>query len=296
MGYGIDEEAERMVLDGEAGVPPGSLVKGKLMGVQIAKNKATPDDIEAVARDYVNCVEKLSKYADVIVVNVSSPNTENLRDLQRQEPLTRILQAVVGAAQKTDRKTKPAVMVKVSPDEDSKEQVEGICKAIWDSGVDGVIVGNTTKRRPDPLPASTKLSPTEEKTLQEQGGYSGPQLFEGTVNLVRRYRQTLDRFVDERQPSPPSKEFLEQDTSFSAKSADDAQSQPPLHLPAASSPATDTATSIPTNPTAPPSSDTPDTHTTPARKIIFCSGGITNGKQALEALNAGADMVQIYTA
>ena len=71
VGLGIDEEAERDVLDGEAGVPPGSLTKGKLLAVQVAKNKSTPDtDIEAVKRDYVYCVEALARYADIIVVNM----------------------------------------------------------------------------------------------------------------------------------------------------------------------------------------------------------------------------------
>ena len=69
-GFGMDEFAEQRVLDGEAGVPPGSLVEGKLMAVQVAKNKNTPDDdLEAVKRDYVYCVEALARYADIIVVN-----------------------------------------------------------------------------------------------------------------------------------------------------------------------------------------------------------------------------------
>ena len=138
MGFGLHEDAEQRVLDGEAGVPPGSLVEGKLMAVQVAKNKFTPDnDIEAVKRDYVYCVEALSRYADIIVVNVSSPNTPGLRGLQSVEPLTNILTGVVEAAKKANRKTTPAVMVKVSPDEDSDEQVSGICDAVWESGVDG---------------------------------------------------------------------------------------------------------------------------------------------------------------
>lgn len=229
MGLGADAAAEQKVLNGEAGVPPGSLVAGKLMGVQISKNKETPDDVESVVRDYVTCVEKVGKYGDIIVVNVSSPNTEGLRDLQAQGPLTRILTAVTQAAQKIDRKTKPRVMVKVSPDEDSQEQVSGICQAIYDSGVDGVIVGNTTRQRP----SSAALTEEEQLTLKETGGYSGPQLFPRTVNLVGKYRQTLD---DE-----------------AAKHGGD-------------------------------------------KKVIFGSGGITNGRQALEVLKAGADMVQIYTA
>ena len=69
-GFGMDEQAEQSVLDGKAGVPPGSLVNGKLLAVQVAKNKFTPDeDLEAVKRDYVYCVDALSRYADIVVVN-----------------------------------------------------------------------------------------------------------------------------------------------------------------------------------------------------------------------------------
>lgn len=128
-GYGIDEEAERIVLNGEAGVPPGALVQGKMLAIQVAKNKDTPDgDHDAVRRDYVACVEHVAKYADVIVVNVSSPNTPGLRSLQKAEPLQHILTGVVGAARAIERKAKPKVMVKVSPDEDSESEVLGICQ------------------------------------------------------------------------------------------------------------------------------------------------------------------------
>ena len=123
-GLGIGEEAEELVLNGDAGVPPGSLVDGKMLAVQVAKNKFTKDeDIDAVMNDYVYCVERLAPYADILVVNVSSPNTPGLRTLQRVEPLTRILEGVVGAAKSVKRKTTPKVMVKVSPDEDQDEQM-----------------------------------------------------------------------------------------------------------------------------------------------------------------------------
>lgn len=245
-GLGIDEEAERLVLDGEAGVPPGSLVDGKLLAVQIAKNKFTPaDDFEAVKRDYVYCVNTLARYADIIVVNVSSPNTPGLRSLQRVEPLTNILSGVVAAAQSTNRKTKPKIMVKVSPDEDTDEQIEGIAEAIWRSGVDGVIVGNTTNRRTGLVKDTHPINAKDEKTLQETGGYSGPQMFERTLGLVKRYRKLLDH------APPPS-----------------------------SSPESTTQTI--TNPTTP--------------KTIFATGGITNGHQALQILNAGASIAMVYTA
>lgn len=193
-GFGLHETAEERVLNGEAGVPPGSLKEGRLLAVQVAKNKDTPEsDIAAVTRDYVYCVNRLAKYADILVVNVSSPNTPGLRDLQATAPLTAILKGVVGAAKATERKTKPFVMVKVSPDENSREQIAGICQAVWDSGVDGVIVGNTTKSRPDPVPRGFRLSSAEQEILQETGGYSGPQLFDNIPTLVSQYRTLLDQ-------------------------------------------------------------------------------------------------------
>lgn len=111
-GLGIDELAEQRVLDGEAGVPPGSLIEGKLLAVQVAKNTNTPDDdVEAVKADYVYCVEALARYADILVVNISCPNTGSRQEV---ESLGNILNSVVEAAKKVKRKTKPFVMVKVS--------------------------------------------------------------------------------------------------------------------------------------------------------------------------------------
>ena len=243
-GFGLHEESEQRVLDGEANVPPGSLVPGKLLAVQVAKNKLTPDgDIEAIKRDYVYCVDRVARYADILVVNVSSPNTPGLRDLQAAAPLTAILTAVVASAKNVERKTKPYVMVKVSPDEDSNEQISGICEAVWNSGVDGVIVGNTTNRRPNPVPKGFILPEEEQKTLKETGGYSGPQLFDRSVALVARYRALLDQ-------GPPS-------AADSDKSVEKASELP--------------------------------------RKVIFASGGITTGKEAREALKAGASVAMMYT-
>lgn len=208
MGFGLDEDAEQRVLDGEAGVPGGSLMEGRLLAVQVAKNSWTPDDdIEAVKADYVYCVDKVARYSDIIVVNVSSPNTPGLRGLQRVGPLTEILKGVVEAAKRTNKSVKPAVMVKVSPDEDEEAQVRGICDAVWESGVDGVIVGNTTKRRPEMV---GRLPSREAALLMEQGGYSGPQMFERTRELTRRYRILLDEGLDrkvesESKSTPPTK-------------------------------------------------------------------------------------------
>ncbi|KAL4943313.1 hypothetical protein BDV06DRAFT_140957 [Aspergillus oleicola] len=272
-GFGVYEEAEKRVLDGEAGVPPGSLQDGKLLAVQVAKNKATPDaDIEAIKRDYVYCVDRLAKYADILVVNVSSPNTPGLRDLQAAAPLTAILSAVVGAAKSVDRKTKPFVMVKVSPDEDSDEQVSGICEAVRGSGVDGVIVGNTTNRRPAPLPQGYTLPDNEASVLRETGGYSGPQLFDRTVVLVARYRAMLDAVVEENQASekPGAAKASKTLADTSVKAEPDSENVPRVDA------APSAGVGLP-------------------RKVIFASGGITNGKQARAVLNAGASVAMMYT-
>jgi dihydroorotate dehydrogenase len=333
LGLGYDAEAERKVLDGEAGVPPGSLTSGKLLAVNIATNKFTSKtDVKKVTEDYVYCVEQLGPYADILVVNVSSPNTEGLRSLQNTDSLKQILEGVVEAAQKTARKTKPAVMVKVSPDEDSDEQVAGICEAVWSCGVDGVIVGNTTNRRPEPLPHLKNLSATEQQDLLEQGGFSGPHLFDRTVALVKKYKALLDNKPRELEPLAGSRQDLQREaerlqaaiqstndtvpkevtervsesvetqviplSNPSEKSEDEKQAL--FNLPQeryydAPSSERDRLKSvlealeqIPEKDAAQPVVDEP--------KVIFATGGITNGQQALEVLNAGASVAMVYTA
>lgn len=236
---------EEEVLNGHAKVPPGSLLPGRLLAVQIAKNKETNEkDENAVAEDYVYCVRRLAPYADVLVVNVSSPNTPGLRDLQATEPLTRLLTAVVDEAGKTSvRTTRPKVMVKVSPDEDQDEQMQGIVEAVHMSGVDGVIVGNTTKRRTGIVSDAIRLSAKDTKALTETGGYSGPGMFSRTLDLVGRYRKMMDAYVyeDRHGDAPGSSKTGKQ------------------------------------------------------QKVLFATGGITNGEQALQVLNAGASVAMVYT-
>ncbi|GKT93553.1 dihydroorotate dehydrogenase [Colletotrichum tofieldiae] len=245
---------EKEVLDGEAGVPAGSLLPGRLLAVQIAKNKETDQkDVNAVAKDYVYCVQRLARYADILVVNVSSPNTPGLRDLQATEPLTKLLSAVVEEAAKVDRKVRPKVMVKVSPDEEEDAQIEGIVQAVCNSGVDGVIVGNTTNRRTGILTAK------EQKALQETGGYSGPAMYNRTLELVKRYRKKLDAQALQTGAAEEAAAIPSADGSLSGKVHDLIEGK-----------------------------DTP-------RKVIFATGGITNGEQALKILNAGASVAMVYT-
>ncbi|QDS72673.1 hypothetical protein FKW77_002925 [Venturia effusa] len=358
-GFGMDENAERLVLDGHTGVPPGSLVPGRLLAVQIAKNKLTPDsDLDAVVWDHVYCVDRLGKYADILVVNVSSPNTPGLRSLQSKKPLTQILSAVVNAANATDRKSKPVVMVKVSPDEDSETQIQGIVDAVYESGVGGVIVGNTTMKRPAAIPAGYLLPEKDGQALLESGGYSGPQLFSRTKELVAKYRKALDEGPSEGipEPSPPESRNLStiqvssssdhskssiveqieasvkrdeanlkpMDNASAAGQKDrgrelhtglelperSSESQPIIRLPERNILSShDNTTSGCPAPVA-INTQTPSEHSDTAPtsqifgrskafdtspKVIFASGGITTGEQALEVLNAGASVAMMYT-
>ncbi|KXJ88306.1 hypothetical protein Micbo1qcDRAFT_166970 [Microdochium bolleyi] len=273
---GLDEES---VLNGEANVPPGSLLPGRMLCVQIAKNKDTDGgNVEEVSRDYVYCVERLARYADVLVVNVSSPNTPGLRDLQAVEPLSKILKAVVDEARRADRKTKPKVMVKVSPDEDDESQMQGIVQAVFTSGVDGVIVGNTTRDRLGVIPPGVKLDSKDAKTMTEVGGYSGPMMFDRTLNLVGRYRKMLDNYSREvRQKETVDKEAVDSslpgiEGSVTGMVEDAAPTHKDKNGPS-----------------------TPLGKQTQSPKVIFATGGITNGEQALKILNAGASVAMIYT-
>ncbi|TGZ83901.1 FMN-linked oxidoreductase [Ascodesmis nigricans] len=171
---------------------PASLHPGRILAVQIGKNKTTDEtDIEAVKRDYVECVNQLGNYADLIVVNVSSPNTPGLRSLQAEKPLESILSAVVDATKGLERARKPQVVVKVSPDSDSPSEITAIANAVKHTGVKGVIVANTTVRRPSE--ALGPLATDEEKRVvaEEAGGLSGPVLFPRMLNLVEQFNARL---------------------------------------------------------------------------------------------------------
>ncbi|KAI1395826.1 FMN-linked oxidoreductase [Hypoxylon fuscum] len=270
---GLSEDA---VLNGDANVPPGSLAPGRLLLVQVAKNKETDErDADAVRSDYVDCVRKLAPYADVLVVNVSSPNTPGLRDLQAAAPLTQLLTAVVAEAQQTDRRQKPRVMVKVSPDEDEDAQMEGIVQAVWASGVDGVVVGNTTKKRAGMAPPRVRVPPREQHALAEEGGYSGPMTFAQTKDLVRRYRTMLDGRSLQSQAVVPS-------TKTDSVVADEAVDV--------------TMNALEGTITGFSEGERKRSSTTPLQqKVIFATGGITDGRRALEILNAGASVAMVYT-
>ena len=110
-----------------------------IIGGNIGKNKVTPN--EKAVEDYKICFEKLFPYVDYFVVNVSSPNTPGLRDLQEKAPLTALLNRLQ-ELNKAKEKRKP-ILLKIAPDL-TNEQLDDIIEIVADTKIDGVIATNTT--------------------------------------------------------------------------------------------------------------------------------------------------------
>ena len=110
-----------------------------IIGGNIGKNKVTPN--EEAANDYAICFEKLFPYVDYFAVNVSSPNTPGLRDLQEKAPLTALLNSLQDLNNKKDIR-KP-ILLKIAPDL-TNEQLDDIIDIVADTKIDGVIATNTT--------------------------------------------------------------------------------------------------------------------------------------------------------
>ena len=144
--------------------------KNVLIGGNIGKNKVTPND-EAV-NDYILCFNALFSVVDYFVVNVSSPNTPGLRELQDKEPLTKLLATLQGLnAQKEKRKP---ILLKIAPDL-TEDQLLDIIDIVATTKIDGVIATNTTISR-DGLTSVNK---------EETGGLSGKPLTKRSTEVIR---------------------------------------------------------------------------------------------------------------
>lgn len=150
--------------------------EGVIIGGNIGKNKITPNE-EAV-NDYIYCFHALYDYVDYFVVNVSSPNTPGLRDLQEKEPLMRILDTL----QRLNlEKAKPKpILLKIAPDL-TDSQLDDIVEIVTETKIAGVIATNTTISR-----AGLKSDP---KLLNEAGGVSGRPLTNRSTEVIRYLSQ-----------------------------------------------------------------------------------------------------------
>ena len=147
---------------------------GIIIGGNIGKNKLTPN--ENAVEDYLYCLESLHPFVDYFVVNVSSPNTPNLRDLQEKEPLKNLLTEVKKA---NDKKNKPKpILLKIAPDL-TVGQLDDIIEIVLETEIDGVIATNTTIDRSD------LKTPEEEVKTMGDGGVSGKVLEQRSTEVIR---------------------------------------------------------------------------------------------------------------
>jgi dihydroorotate dehydrogenase len=150
-----------------------------ICGVNIGKNAATP--IVAAVHDYVAAFEQLAPHADYIAINVSSPNTARLRELQHGEHLARICDALLTSREECQRRCgrRPPLLLKLAPDQ-SAQQLLAMLRVLRAHALDGVIATNTTIARPG-LYERTSL----------EGGLSGAPLLSLALKTVQLARQEL---------------------------------------------------------------------------------------------------------
>ena len=166
---GVDALVERL----KKGKPEGVIIGGN-----IGKNKTTPNE-DAIS-DYAICFEKLFPYVDYFVVNVSSPNTPNLRALQEKEPLTRLLQHLQNMNHQKDA-PKP-ILLKIAPDL-TNEQLDDIIEIANTTKIAGIIATNTTISRAD-------LN-TSDHRIKEigAGGLSGQPVRQRSTEVIRYLKE-----------------------------------------------------------------------------------------------------------
>ena len=158
-----------------------------IVGVNIGKTKVVPES-DAIA-DYVSSAKRVGPFADYVVVNVSSPNTPGLRDLQATEKLRPLLAAVHEALNEVSPTRRVPLLVKIAPDL-ANEDVDAIADLALELGLDGVIATNTTVRR-DGL-----RSNASEVEQCGAGGLSGPPVEHRALEVLKRLHDRAgDRLV-----------------------------------------------------------------------------------------------------
>lgn len=152
-----------------------------LLGLNIGKNATTP--IENATSDYLTCLEGVYPHADYVTVNISSPNTQNLRALQSDAALDALLSAIAERreALATRHARRVPVFVKIAPDLD-EAQVAVIAATLQRHGMDGVIATNTTINR---------AAVQGMRHAEETGGLSGAPVLEASNQVIRQLRAAL---------------------------------------------------------------------------------------------------------
>ena len=159
--------------------------KGGLLGINIGKNKDTPNDF--AEGDYLHCLERVYPLADYITVNISSPNTAGLRELQEEQALRRLVSTLREAQERfgAQHGKRVPMLVKIAPDL-SDDDIEAAGRVLGDLQVDGVIATNTTVSR---------LAVQDDPKARETGGLSGAPLMDKSTAVLRMLRSRLPESV-----------------------------------------------------------------------------------------------------
>ncbi|SCA57923.1 Dihydroorotate dehydrogenase (quinone) [Candidatus Terasakiella magnetica] len=155
-----------------------SRARNGIVGANLGKNKTQED----AAADYVAGTKALAGLSDYLVVNVSSPNTPGLRALQSKDQLAALLNAVLVARNETVPQGKAPLLLKVAPDLTDEDKADIVDVALQ-TGIDGMIVSNTTIERPESLTSADK---------GEGGGLSGQPLFEPSTQVLKEIAKLVD--------------------------------------------------------------------------------------------------------
>lgn len=145
-----------------------------LLGINIGMNKDQTDP----AKDYCFLLRHLGSYGDYFTINISSPNTPGLRNLQTRENLSDLVERLKEVREKSCEKNfPPPLLVKLAPDLTMAQQEE-LAQTALDVGIDGLILTNTTLERPDYLP---------EKFRGQMGGLSGQPVRQKSTDIIRNF-------------------------------------------------------------------------------------------------------------
>jgi len=166
---GADKVSSRIILN-----PPNGL-----FGINIGPNKDSINRLE----DYLICFRKFHKLGDYLTINISSPNTENLRSFHDQKELNELLHAI--KEEKDNLQSNTPIAIKISPDIDEKE-MSNIIEIINKYNIDGIIISNTTNQNREKLSDSKK---------NEVGGLSGKPIKDISTNLIKKFHKELNQNI-----------------------------------------------------------------------------------------------------
>ena len=144
----------------------------EIIGINIGKNKSTKNDID----DYLYSIEKLGIYGDYITINISSPNTPGLRDLQLRGRIEALVKKIQKKQSEIEQLVNKPIFIKISPDLND-EQLRDIALMSLANNVNGLIISNSTIQRPDTLISNYK---------NEVGGLSGKPIFLNSTILSKK--------------------------------------------------------------------------------------------------------------